>query len=108
MADDFQVARLLALRAFDVRLANGTTERVYAHMHDSGQNPHGHLSFITIDRDGHHRINRTFNTRTWDHMTEIASEITAPLPDVDDDSGGGENDGDPEPVVPRKRSREIH
>lgn len=106
--DEFESARLLALRAFDVTLADGSTARIYAHLHDGGQNPSGHLNFITINREGHQKIDRSFNARAWRELKEIGSELAGsmpPLPTADDESSGG---GDPDPIIPRRRSRAIH
>jgi hypothetical protein len=66
--EDFEVERIKGIRAFEVTKANGVTEIVLAHYHDTGA---GLLYFITTNRDGKKVINRAFSKTGWLDVREI-------------------------------------
>lgn len=72
MDEDFESVRQASLRAFEVILVDGSTERVFAHFHDSGVGP-GHLSFVTIDTEGRQIISRVFNVHVWKDLKEVTT-----------------------------------
>lgn len=69
---EWEAIRRNSLRCFEVTFFDESApEHVFAHFHDAGNEHSGHLSFVTIEPDGRHKIARLFNSRGWKAVKEI-------------------------------------
>lgn len=71
LQQEFERVRQESLRAFEVTLTDGALIHVFAHFHDAGASAAGHLSFIIIDPNGRHIIDRVFSVHVWQELREI-------------------------------------